>query len=203
MIGTYGMWTRAGLAAAFALGAAAFQPVAEAHPQPQAQASGVSVYAPYSPLIGEWTIAGANGAQVGVSRFSWGPGNSYIWFATALVDNGREVPHFEGILVWNGVNRNLDLLLSIDLVGGRAQESGTLSIAPDGTFVRDHVATYSASATRPATRETFRQTFRFEGPDRIVTGVLRQTATGWAPTFPGSDRLVMTRRTAAAGQRPG
>jgi hypothetical protein len=150
-------------------------------------------------LIGEWSISGADGAPFGVTRFSWGPSHSYIWFATSLIHDGREVPHLEGILVWNGMNRNLDLLVSLDLAGGRSQESGTLSIAPDGTFVRDHVATYSASATAPASRATFRQTLRLEGPDRILTNGLRRTEAGWVPTFPGSDRLVMTRRRAAAG----
>jgi hypothetical protein len=193
------IWTRAGAALVLAIGAAGFLPAAAAHPQPEPQPQSASVYAPYASLIGEWTLNGADGAPVGVSRFTWGPGHSYIWFATALTSNGREEPHFEGMLVWNGVNRNLDMLLSIDLAGGRAQESGTLSIAPDGSFVRDHIATYSASATRPASRSTFRQTFRQEGPDRIVTSVLRQTETGWAPTFAGSDRLVMIRRRAAAG----
>lgn len=167
---------------------------AQAHPQPEPRPQASFVYAPYAPLVGEWSLTAADGTSVGISRFSWGPGRSYIWFATALVEQGREVPHFEGILVWNGINRNLDMLLSIDLQGGRAQESGTLAIAADGTIVRDHAATYTATATRPAFREEFRQTFRLDGPDRIATSVLRRTATGWVPTFPGSDTLVMTRR---------
>jgi hypothetical protein len=40
----------------------------------------------------------------------------------------------------------------------------------------------------------FRQTFQPDGPDRIKTRVLRETKDGWVATFPGSDRLVMTRR---------
>jgi hypothetical protein len=180
--------------AALTMVAATASASAQAHPQSQARPQEPSVYAPYAPLIGEWSLASADGTPVGTSRFSWGPGQSYIWFATALAEQGREMPHFEGILVWNGLNRNLDMLLSIDLQGGRAQESGTLAVAPDGTIVRDHAATYTATATRPAFREAFRQTFRLEGPDRIATSVLRRTATGWAPTFPGSDALVMTRR---------
>ena len=166
---------------------------ASAHPPTRAAVQGPSLYAPYEPLIGTWAIAKANGSPVGVSRFNWGTGRSYIWFATALTDNGREVPHFEGMLVWNGVNRNLDMLVSIDLEGGRAQESGTLAVAPDG-FVREHVATFTPADGRPASRVNFRQTYRLDGRDRIVTSVLRQTPTGWAPAFPGSDNLVMTRR---------
>jgi hypothetical protein len=182
--------------AALAMIATAAPAAAQAHPQSQARPQEASVYAPYAPLIGEWSLTAADGTAVGISRFSWGPGQSYIWFATALAEQGREVPHFEGILVWNGLNRNLDMLQSIDLQGGRAQESGTLVVAPDGTIVRDHAATYTATATRPAFREEFRQTFRLEGHDRIATSVLRRTATGWVPTFPGSDLLVMTRRPA-------
>ena len=40
----------------------------------------------------------------------------------------------------------------------------------------------------------FRQTFKAAGPDKIFTTVMRQTDNGWAPTFPGGDHLVMTRR---------
>jgi hypothetical protein len=40
----------------------------------------------------------------------------------------------------------------------------------------------------------FRQTFRATGEKTIVTSVLRETDKGWAATFPGSDRMVMTRR---------
>lgn len=167
---------------------------ASAHPPTRAAAPGPSLYAPYEPLIGTWAIAKGDGTPVGISRFNWGTGRSYIWIATALTDNGREVPHFEGMLMWNGVNRNLDMLVAIDLEGGRAQESGTFAVAPDGSFVRDHVAIFTPADGRPASRATFRQTYRLEGRDRIVTSVVRQTPNGWAPTFPGSDHLVMTRR---------
>jgi hypothetical protein len=35
---------------------------------------------------------------------------------------GREEPHLEGILVWNGVHKNLDMHFVMDLKSGRVQE---------------------------------------------------------------------------------
>ena len=61
------------------------------------------------------------------------------------------------------------MLLSLDLAGGRIQEQGRVFVEPDGTVERD-------------------------GADRILTTLMRHTATGWVPSFPGSDRSVMTRR---------
>jgi len=163
-----------------------------------------SVYAPYALLIGEWSIVTADGAPVGVSRFTWGPGNSYIWFATSILSNGRDEPHFEGILVWNGVNRNLDMLISVDLAGGRVQEQGTLFVAPDGTIVREHAAIYSEGQLLPTGASNrvgpqgatvnFRQTFQNASSDRITTRLTRQDPSGWVPTFPGADNLTMIRR---------
>jgi hypothetical protein len=117
--------------------------------------------------------------------------------------NGVERPHFEGLLMWNGVHRNLDMLLSLDLEGGRVQEQGTVSITPDGTVVRDITAYYSEGAGMVTTGRRagpdggvarFRQTFKAQSADRVVTSLLRESGDGWAPTFPGSDHLVMIRR---------
>lgn len=160
-------------------------------------------YAPYEFLIGEWDIgAQAGGPPVARALFRWGPGNSYIWYAGSLLVNGVEEPHFEGLLVWNGVRRNLDMLLSLDLHGGRTQEQGTISIDADGKVVREISAIYSegarpigqAPAPPQGATARFRQTFRRVGPDRIATEVLRDDGGRWVATFPGSDRLVMTRR---------
>jgi hypothetical protein len=41
--------------------------------------------------------------------------------------------------------------------------------------------------------EQFRQTFRRTGPDSAVTSLMRRTASGWEPNFPGSDRIEMRR----------
>jgi hypothetical protein len=169
----------------------------------QASAATPSPYAPYEFLIGEWDIgAEAGGPAVARALFRWGPGNSYIWYAGSLLVNGVEEPHFEGLLVWNGVRRNLDMLLSLDLHGGRTQEQGIVSIDADGRVVREITAIYSEGA-RPigqppappqGATARFRQTFRKVGPDRIATEVLRDAGGRWVATFPGSDRLVMTRR---------
>jgi hypothetical protein len=40
----------------------------------------------------------------------------------------------------------------------------------------------------------FRQTFKAQTADRVLTSLMRESEAGWVPTFPGSDRLAMTRR---------
>lgn len=178
---------------------------------PLAAHAAESVYAPYAFLVGEWQIAPA-GSQVpqAVTRFRWGPGRSYIWLETSLIIEGKEVPHFEGMLMWNGVRKNLDMLLALDLEGGRIQEQGAVFVEPDGTVVRDITAYYSEGVRRMGDTQTvgpegatakFRQTFKSTGPDTILTTLMRQTERGWVATFPGSDRSVMTRRVTSTKDR--
>jgi hypothetical protein len=170
-----------------------------------------SVYAPYAFLVGEWQITPA-GSQVpqAVTRFRWGPGRSYILLETSLIIDGKEVPHFEGMLMWNGVRKNLDMLLALDLTGGRTQEQGVVFVEPDGTVVRDITAYYSEGVRRMGDTQAvgpegatakFRQTFKSTGPDSILTTLMRQTERGWVATFPGSDRSVMTRRVTSTKDR--
>src|SRR5215208_654728 len=65
-----------------------------------------SVYAPFAFLVGEWEITPA-GSPVpqAVTRFRWGPKQSYLLLETSLMLNGKEEPHFEGMLMWNGVHK--------------------------------------------------------------------------------------------------
>ena len=67
-------------------------------------------FGPYEFLIGEWDVKSEiEGSPMGVQRVRWGPNRSYIWYAVALLSDGREEPHLEGMLVWNGVHKNLDM----------------------------------------------------------------------------------------------
>lgn len=160
-------------------------------------------YAPFAFLIGTWDIAPQLGAApVATQQFKWGTNQSYIWYSGSLLINGKEVPHFEGMLMWNGVTKNLDMLLAMDLQTGRAAEQGTFTIAADGTTVRDIKGVFS-EGTRPmgapqvgpqGATEHFRQTYKAQNDGTLVTSVMRETETGWVATFPGSDRLYMTRR---------
>jgi len=161
-------------------------------------------YASYEFLIGKWDVsAEGGGPSMAVQRFSWGPNHSYIWYAASLIVKGSEQPHLEGILMWNGVHRNLDMLLAIDPSYGLAQEQGTLSVDPDGTIVRDITAVYSEGAMpvgQPRIGPAggtghFRQTFKSLGSDKALTTLMREAERGWVATFPGSDHLVMARRT--------
>jgi hypothetical protein len=147
-------------------------------------------YDPYAFLVGEWDVTPSSGGPAAaVTRFRWGPGRSYLWLSVATLAGTREEPHLEGLLMWNGATRKLDMLLALDLAGGTAQEQGTLSVEPDGLVVRDIVAIGGKGE-----RATFRQTFRAQGRDRIATSIMRRTQTGWVPTFPNSESMVMTRR---------
>ena len=160
-------------------------------------------YAAFQFLIGEWTVsAEGGGPAIGIARFRWGPNQSYIWCSSSFFLNGAERPHFEGLLMWNGVHKNLDTLIAMDLENGLVQESGVMSVGPDGTVVREVTASYS-EGVRPIGQPTagpegatarFRQTYRQAGPDKVVTRVMRQSGKDWVPTFPGSDRLEMTRQ---------
>ena len=84
-------------------------------------------FGPYEFLIGEWDVKSEiEGSPIGVQRVRWGPNRSYIWYAVALLSDGREEPHLEGMLVWNGVHKNLDMLFVMDLKSGRVQEQGII-----------------------------------------------------------------------------
>ena len=170
---------------------------------PPGSVSRPSVYAAYAFLIGDWDLAAESGGPaMGEATLRWGPNRSYIWYASSFREGDRLVPHFEGLLVWNGVRKDLDMLIAMDLNGGRVQERGSVSTESDGTVVRDITATYSEGvqplglpvAGPEGTSAHFRQTFRADGPHRVLTSALREEGGKWVPTFPGSDHLVMARR---------
>ena len=182
---------------------AAVAPSAYAHPAlPPSTAT--SLYAPYAFLIGDWDVTPASERSRLVITFRWGPNQSYIWFAAHTLDDGHEAPHFEGMLMWNGTRGDLDMLVALDMNGGRMQEQGTMHAETDGSVVRDITAVYAAGVAlagggqagpKGATAH-FRQTFRALAPDRIETAALRDNNGTWVATFPGSDHLLMTRRAA-------
>ncbi len=172
-----------------------------------AAAPGPERYDPYRFLVGEWDIESPKPESIGVMRIRWGPKDSYLWYSVAFMTNGAEVPHFEGILMWNGIHRNFDMLLSIDMNGGRVQEQGTMSVMEDGSVLRDITAYYSEGTSAPgeppagakgAVRR-FRQTFKAKSADSIATALMRETQDGWVPAFPGSEKLNLRRRPLAAG----
>jgi hypothetical protein len=167
-----------------------------------AQAAAAGPYAPYAFLIGAWNVtAEGGGPPVAGAQFRWGPNRSYIWYAGSIVAGGEKRPHFEGMLMWNGVSKKLDMLLAMDLEHGLAQEHGTMSVEADGTVVREISAAFSEGvraigqpvAGPGGATARFRQTFKLVAPDRVLTTVMRESGPGWVPTFPGSDHLVMTR----------
>lgn len=160
-------------------------------------------YAPYSFLIGTWNVtAESGGPTLVIERFTWGPNHSYLWFASSLIMKDAEEPHFEGMLVWDGVRKNLAMLLVVDLRQGLVSEQGTVFVESDGTVVRDIVGVYSEGVTpmgQPKVgpggwKAHFRQTFKAVGTDKVLTNAMRETEQGWVATFPGSDHLMMTRR---------
>ena len=177
--------------------------IAQNHTAVGGEAGPKNPYEPYEFLIGEWDVASEDGGPaVAVQRVHWRSNRSYIWYTGSLIIDGKEVPHFEGVIMWNGVHKNLDMLLSMDSRTGLVQEHGTLSVEPNGTVVRNVTGVYSEGAQPlglpvagpSGLTARFQQTFKAAGPDKIFTSVMRQSEQGWVPTFPGSDNLVMTRR---------
>lgn len=159
------------------------------------QGSGSSVtetpgsYAELAPLIGEWNVGPPGAATAFVERFSWGPNRAYIRFSVALiVANGDEHLHLDGMVIWNAATRRFDYLLAVE-PGSLNQEQGEFYQNDDGDIIRDVTLTGADGSVA-----SFRQTFRAMADGRFAVALMRRTDGGWAPTFPGSDQLVMVRR---------
>lgn len=153
-----------------------------------AAATAASRYAPYEFLIGEW-ISDSDDLTLR-QTFRWGPGSSYIQYSTYLQPFGSsERLHFDGIMVWNAKSKSLDFLFAVE-PGSGAQEKGTLRVIPDGKILREVELTAG-----DGTISVFRQTIRQIGPDSAVTSLMRRTATGWQPSFPGAENIEMRRKT--------
>lgn len=147
-------------------------------------------YGGYEFLIGDWDTASAGGPAIHQS-FRWGPKRSYIFYSTLTrMGAAPEAVHFEGLMVWNAGAKAVDYLFVIE-PGSGGQEKGTMRVDPDGSVVRDVTLTRGDGKTAQ-----FRQVFRQTGPDTAVTSLMRRTATGWEPNFPGSEALAMVRRPA-------
>lgn len=141
------------------------------------------------PLIGEWNVAPPGAATAFVERFSFGPKQAYVWVEVAFIQaSGGEHLHFEGISVWNAATGRFDYLYAVE-PGSGVQEKGEIYADDDGVIVRDVTLTAADGSV-----SVFRQTFRDLGDGRFETTLMRRSADGWQPTFPGSERLIMIRR---------
>jgi hypothetical protein len=160
---------------------------AAAHDAPLSPAA-IAANAPFEWLIGDWrSLEGGNQLR---QNLSWGPHRSYIKYSTYMQQPGKEERiHFEGIAVWNGKSKLLDYVFAVE-PGSAVQERGTIRAEADGSIVREVEFTGADGQTGH-----FRQTFRKTGPSSAVTSLMRQTATGWEANFPGSDNIVMNRKT--------
>ena len=131
-------------------------------------------YAPYEFLIGDWYSKLAGQDMVIHQQFSWGPGKSYIIYASYLALPGKpEQLHFTGMMVWNGKPNALDFLFALQ-PGSEWPEKGTLNAQADGTIVREIEMTDD-----DGDRNHFRQTFRKLDGEKAATRVMEETATGW------------------------
>lgn len=176
---------------------------ASAHDINSQAAPAGSPFAPYAFLVGDWNLTAKGSPEtLVVLRFKWAENHAYLTYSGLFIVKGQEHPHFEGVLMWNGMHKNLDMLLNIDPVRGLAQEQGTVSIQPNGVVVRDITGVFSegvkpmgeAAAGPGGSAGHYRQTFTRIDEDHVETNALREVAGGWAPTFPGADHLLMTRR---------
>ena len=180
---------------ATALLLAAASPVV-AHEIHVGRAAASNPYAPYAFLVGDWNVGAASGGAPFVTlRFHWSQHQAYLHYGAYI---GQQ-PHFEGMMMWNGAHRNLDVLIAMDMDHGLVQEQGTVSIV-NGAAVRENIATYSegVSAGGPLagvgglTSRT-RQTMRPIDADHIALTFETKTPSGWKPSMPGGDHLLMTR----------
>ncbi len=141
-------------------------------------------------LIGDWDTGPVGAPPDFVQRLSWGTARAYIVFRTTLVTADGEHLHFEGPILWNAASRRFDYLFAIEPQSGAlAQERGEIYVNGEGAIIRDVTLTGADGLTAQ-----FRQTIRVIDDDTAETSLMRATADGWSPTFPGSERLVMTRR---------
>jgi hypothetical protein len=155
--------------------------IADAHSVPQTHfLESAKPYAPYEFLIGDWYSKLATQNLVIHQQFKWGPGKSYITYASYMASPGKpEQLHFEGMMVWDGKSKALDFLFALQ-PGSGAQEKGTVTADADGTVVR-HIAMTAADGDL----DRFRQTFRKTPAGQVITGMMEQTATGWKLNPPG------------------
>ncbi|HEU0224553.1 MAG TPA: hypothetical protein VFR29_03895 [Steroidobacteraceae bacterium] len=159
------------------------------HPMAALRAEPSPAFATLVPLIGQWNVGPEGGATAFIQRFVWGPKEAYVWVQVVLVlASGDERLHFEGPILWNGATKRYDYLFAVE-PGSLAQERGEMYATEGGEIVRDVVLTAADGTT-----SRFRQTFHPMDDGRFVTTLMRQTADGWVPTFPGSERLIMMRR---------
>lgn len=146
-------------------------------------------YGAYAWLIGDWYSRPSSGPDVTIHQnFKWGLKQSSIFYTTLTREKGKaEAVHFEGMMVWNAATKGLDYVIASE-PGSGAQEHGTLHVEADGTVVRD-VTMVTASGKE----QTFQQRFWKTGADSAMTSLMRKSATGWEPNFPGSDKIAMSR----------
>jgi hypothetical protein len=168
------------------------QPPAASPARVLTTAAAADPYAPYAFLIGDWYSSPPGEGPSIHQRFRWGTKRSFIYYTILTAEAGKaEEVHFEGMFVWNGASGALDYVVTL-VPGSGGQEKGVMRLAEDGAIVRDVTMT-----DREGKVATFRQTFRRTGPDSAVTSLMRRTADGWEPNFPGSDRIEMRRRNPA------
>jgi hypothetical protein len=166
---------------AILLSAVAPMPASAQH-GPSPAAAVASPYAPYDWLIGDWYGRVESGSIR--ELITYGPNRSYIRFSAFTSPTGDpQHLHFEGIALWNAKTKRLDYLFAVE-PGSGVQESGTYRIEADGLIVREVELIDAAGKVGT-------------GSDSAVTTVMRKTSTGWEPTFPGGDKIELTRRAAS------
>lgn len=163
-------------------------------------------FAPYAFLIGEWDIHEQGSPPAAVTRAYWSGGGTSIRLETDLIVSGKSLPHYEGVLIWNPVRRDFDMLLNLDLNTAKVQERGRVNVSADGVVTREIIASYAPGVVGPDGKKVgpagaefeFRQIFTRLSDDEIETSMMRRTTTGWVATFPGSEEIRMTRRKSKA-----
>ena len=164
---------------------AAGSSLATAQPAPARALPGFD-HSAYEWLLGNWFSK--NGGMTIRQSLALDPNKAFVTYATYLGAPGqKERLHFEGVMLWNGKSKAFDYLFAVE-PGSGSQERGTIRAEQDGSIVREVELTAADGAV-----SQFRQTFRKTGPQSAETSLMRKTAAGWEPNFPGSDRILMVR----------
>lgn len=151
--------------------------------------AGRSPYAALESLVGEWNTGPEGAPPTFVQRISWGTRRSYLRYSASLARAAdAEHLHLEGMIVWNPASRRFDYLFVVE-PGSLSLEQGEIRVEADGLVVREVLL-----ARADGSLGRFRQTFRALSDGTFETSLMRQDGETWQPTFPGSERLVMTRR---------
>ena len=164
-------------------------------------------YAPLRFLIGTWESR-YKGELAATQQFEFGIEDAAIYWSGDRYIGGQRRPSFEGIAILNSVTNEYEYLVSLGTAAGTAGdtilEKGRFLPLEDGSIRREIFVFYPEGTKLPPTGQRlagpggyvreYRQWFSSIDENTIETKIVYLNEQGdWVPSFPGSERLVLTR----------